>query len=228
MAPLAANDGTTEPAAGSGGRRRGGQLVLLGLVAVVVLVVVAVVWRRPWTDHTTVAIVGDSITEQGRDVLAGELSGEWQLKVDGEPGYTIEQQVPAARTLAESDPSQVIVNLGTNDVLQGVAISESEAALREVVAAFPRATCIHLVDVNEDMLVVGGDGPERARAVNEVIRRVAAEDARIDVVSWAGIVDQQLEAGQPDGPILVDTIHPSQRGKELLTEAYAEALAACG
>ncbi len=135
--------------------------------------------------------------------------------------------MPAARTLAEGDPSQVIVNLGTNDVLQGLAISDSEAALRDVVAAFPRATCIHLVDVNEDMLVIGGDGSERARAVNEVIRRVAEEDARVDVVSWAGIVDQQLEAGQPDGAILSDTIHPTTQGKTLLADAYAEALAAC-
>jgi lysophospholipase L1-like esterase len=202
--------------------------VVLGVLAVVVVVVVAlVVWRRPDDDRTTVAVVGDSITERGEAVLGQELSSHWRLRVDGRSGYTVAEQLPAAEALAEGDPSQVVVNLGTNDVIQGHPAPRVDADLRELVGRFGAADCIHLVTINESMAVGGADLAAPAREVNQAIRTLASEDPRIDVVDWAGIVRDDEATGRSGGPLLSDTVHPTERGKVVLAQAYGTALESC-
>src|SRR5688572_4027305 len=55
-----------------------------------------------------VAVIGDSITEQGEQVLTAQLDDRWDLLVDGRSGFTIAQQLPAARRAADSQPTQVV------------------------------------------------------------------------------------------------------------------------
>jgi hypothetical protein len=174
-----------------------------------------------------VAIVGDSITEQGESALTQVLSDDWRLSVDGRSGYTVAEQLPAARSLVERGPSQVIVNLGSNDVMKGNDLSQSAADLAEVVAVFPEATCIHLVTVNEGIELGGRSYTDRSAALNRSIAALAAADPRVDVIDWSAVVAAYDAGDQADGPILVDTVHPSPRGQLTLALHYAEALAAC-
>jgi lysophospholipase L1-like esterase len=175
----------------------------------------------------TVAIVGDSITEQGESALNQTLSHDWRLSIDGRSGHTVAEQLPAARSLGERAPSQVIVNLGTNDVLKRDDLTQSAADLAEVVAAFPGATCIHLVTVNEGIELGGRSFADRSAELNRSISALAAADPRIDVVDWSAAVAAYEAGDQADGPILTDTVHPSPRGQLALAARYAEALAAC-
>ncbi len=227
---MAGGDGS---AAGPGGLRRGARVALLAVAAVVAVMAMAiaavgvVAWRRPADHRPTMAIVGDSITEQARSVLRRELGHDWRLRVDGRPGATVAEQLAAARTLAEGDPAQVIVDLGTNDVLQGRSPDASADDLRQLVASFPDAACIHLVTVNEEMVLGEARLQRPAAELNTAIASMAADDPRLDVVDWAEAVRTYQAGPQPDGPITSDSVHPTGYGKQVLAGLYADALAGC-
>jgi lysophospholipase L1-like esterase len=206
--------------------------VLFGVVSSAVLAAIVVLATRsssPEVDpRPRVAIVGDSITEQGESALDRTLGDDWRLSIDGRSGATVAEQLPAARKLARSGPSQVVVNLGTNDVTRGDDLDRSADDLRELVAAFPEATCIHLVTINEGIESDGVPEAPRARELNRAIAALSASDPRIDVIDWSAVVAAYEAGDQADGPIVTDTIHPSPRGQLALALRYREALAACG
>ena len=174
-----------------------------------------------------VAIVGDSITEQGEAVLNEVLGSRWPLEIDGRSGYTIVEQQPAATALADRDPTQVIVNLGTNDVWHGGDLTTSASDLATLVATFAGATCIHLVTINESMVPNGISLGARAAEVNQAIRDLAARDPRIHLIDWSAAVAADQSGPQPYGPIVGDSIHPTKRGQLVLAQLYADSLAAC-
>jgi hypothetical protein len=238
--------GTAGTRAAEGGPKRIWPVaVLFGLVSSVILATVVILATRSPTADTDprpsatrsstvdtdprprVAVVGDSITEQGESALEQVLSDDWRLDIDGRSGFTIAEQLPAARSLARDTPSQVIVNLGTNDVLNGRDLSGSAADLAEVVASFPSARCIHLVTVNEGIEVAGRSYADRSAQTNRAIVALAATDPRIDVIDWSAVVAAYEAGDQADGPILTDTVHPSPRGQLALAVRYADALASC-
>ena len=224
--------GTASSGAVAGGPRRIWRVaVAFGLVSSAVVATIVILAARSSTTaadtRPTVAVVGDSITEQGESALKQVLSGDWHLSIDGRPGYTVAEQIPAARTLGERGPSQVIVNLGTNDVMKGNDLTRSAADLAEVVGAFPEATCIHLVTINEGIELGGHPYADRSAEVNRSIAALAAADPRIHVIDWSAVVAAYESGAQADGPILVDTVHPSSWGQRALAMRYAEALTAC-
>jgi lysophospholipase L1-like esterase len=176
----------------------------------------------------TVAVVGDSITEQGQQVLRDELSSRWDLEIDGRSGYTIEQQLPAAVALAAAGPSQLIVNLGTNDVLRQHPTEDVVADLQALLDAVDGVACIHVVTVAEGMVLGGYDHTAAAREANEAIAVAVEGDDRVDLVDWAAEVRGYQAGPQPDGPILDDSIHPNDAGQRRLAALYAGALGGCG
>lgn len=225
------------PGATGGGAVDGGPkriwliAVLFGVVSSVVLATIVVLATRSSTPEgdapPTVAIVGDSITELGETALVQVLGDDWRLSIDGRSGFTVAEQLPAARRLAEGLPSQVVVNLGTNDVTRGDELGRSATDLREVAAAFPDAACIHLVTVNEGIEWNGDSEAGRAAELNRAMADLAAADPRVDVIDWSAAVAAYEVGDQAEGPILTDTIHPSPRGHLALALRYAEALASC-
>ena len=174
-----------------------------------------------------VAVIGDSITEQGEQVLTAQLDDRWDLLVDGRSGFTIAQQLPAARRAADSQPTQVVINLGSNDVAAVASGDEVGDELAEMVGLFPSARCIHLVEVNEGIEWGGRSFAGGAAAINQAIAALAAADPRIGIVAWSDAVAAAEAGGLPDGPVLEDTVHPTTAGQELLARLYGEALAAC-
>lgn len=174
-----------------------------------------------------VALIGDSITSQAQGTFAAELGDEYTLFIDGKPGYKVADQLPAARQLSTADPQQVVINLGTNDVLtEGQDLDASADALVEMVGLFPDSDCIHLVTVSERMVSMKFDLQSRAEAMNESMREIVQTDDRIDVIDWAATV-AEWEAAHPGASLTLDTVHPTAEGNELLSDAYAEALSSC-
>jgi lysophospholipase L1-like esterase len=179
------------------------------------------------TELPTVAVVGDSITEQGQQVLRDELSSRWDLEIDGRSGYTIEQQLPAAVALAAAGPTQVIVNLGTNDVLRQRPTEDVVADLEALLEAVDGVGCVHVVTVAEGMVLGGYDHTQAAIEANAAIAAAVEGDDRVDLVDWAADVRGYQAGSQPDGPILYDSIHPNEAGQRRLAALYADALGGC-
>lgn len=183
--------------------------------------------ERVPSSMTSVLVIGDSITAQGRDVIFDVLGSRYDVSVDGRSGFRTDQQVATARRLAKRDFDQVIIELGTNDVFQGIAPESSGAALSEIIGSFDSARCVHLVDVDESMSSLDPDLPGRAQRINAVIRGIADDDPRIGVISWSAIVRDYDESANGE-PVTVDGVHPGRAGQRLLVDAYLAALDGCG
>jgi len=174
-----------------------------------------------------VALVGDSITEQADATFRSALQPPYHLRVSGRGGYRIEEMEPYAIELATGKPEQVVINLGTNDVLRNWPLDKSVAALNRMVNEFKATRCLHLVTISEYLVIPDDSGSKaRAAALNAEIRRLA-QTRNFDVIDWSGLVSRYTAQGEPDGPITADSVHPTELGRKKLTDLYRQALDRC-
>ena len=174
-----------------------------------------------------VVIIGDSITEQAEPLLLEELQPASVVKVRGRGGYRIEQMEPYAVEAAAADPEQVIVNLGSNDVLLSWPLDRSVEAYKRLLGYFDDARCVHLVTVNQGFQSTVDEGLAfRALLLNNQIRVLAAS-AGARVIDWSKMVADYEAAGSPYGPITSDSVHPTELGQKMLADAYREGLRTC-
>lgn len=231
--------------AGADDRRR---LVVVAVVAAAAVFVAATVWlvvRRGGAEVVPptvvdeagpgptddVALVGDSITELSEPRLRQELGGTYRLRVRARGGYRIDQLEPYAVEVAATRPEQVIVNVGTNDVLQGWPTEASATALGRMLDDFRGTRCVAVVTVNEQMADPTDTAThDRAVAFNAEVRRLAAARG-ITVIDWAATVEGRAADGAPGGTageaLTVDRVHPSEAGQRALTGLYRDVLDRC-
>ena len=211
----------------AGRDRRSIAAVAVAAVLLVVVLAVAALW---WTGRGGggVVLYGDSITMQTGPVFERVLGGEYEVTTDGIPNLRSTERVESAATLAEGGPDQVIINLGTNDILQSGALDEAEAALDRIGTTFAGARCVHLVTVNDKMVNFQDKTMnQRAADLNRSIRELAGRQGW-GVVPWDEIVRDYDAAGSPEGPLTSDTVHPTDAvGQPKLAEAYRQALDGC-
>lgn len=179
------------------------------------------------SDRPSVAIVGDSITREGERVLRSQLGDRWELRIDGKSGYTIADQQPAAVALAKAGPTQIIVNLGTNDVLLRHSTATLITDLKQLLSEIDAVGCIHVVNIAEGM-VRRGNFTAAAMEANTAIAGLVASSEGVTLVDWANEVRRGEAEPDPEGPMLIDTVHPSETGQRRLAALYAEALGSCG
>lgn len=174
-----------------------------------------------------VELVGDSITFISTGTFTGRLGNDWNVIVSGVSGDRADQRLPDLPGLVAEDPRQVVINLGTNDVLQKKEPAETIVALEKVGAAFGHARCIHLVTISENMTSFTDTGlGSRAAQLNGLIRDLAGRHGW-GVVPWAQLVRDYEQGAHPFGPLTTDTVHPTPLGQQILSDAYRKALAAC-
>jgi hypothetical protein len=179
------------------------------------------------TPPNEIAYLGDSITDQSRDLLHTQLDADPKAII-AVGGKRIEEMEPGAHLLERRQPEQVVINLGTNNVLQEDTLDHEVSALHQVIDTFPQARCIHLVTINEGMYEPPKDLYDAAVALNAQIRAIAAADPRIHIVDWSGIVHDYDAAHDPNGPLTYDNVHPTAAvGQHLLVDAEQRSIADC-
>jgi lysophospholipase L1-like esterase len=204
-------------------------VVALAIGLVILIAALAVVGIRALgigEPGPPVALIGDSITANLQKEAKRRLGDDYALTVDGRPGYLAGEQLPAVENAARFPFDQVVINLGTNDVMTSDHdLDETVASLDQAVTAVAGIRCVHLVTVSEGMINETDDAGPRARRVNQAIREIAARHPNVRVIDWAAIERQeQADRGEP---ITTDTVHPTDVGNRVLADAYGESLAAC-
>ena len=178
----------------------------------------------------SVAVVGDSITALDESTLKEQLGDRYELFVTGNFGRTVAEVMPEAEVLAQRDYDQVIINLGTNDVLQALPVDTSMAAMREMIALFDTARCIHLVNINEHMIVqdTATSRTPQAEQFNSALEELVRSDGRLSIIDWNEVAAGALNDQQPPSSTLTeDSIHPTAEGNTELNQLYKEALDGC-
>lgn len=174
------------------------------------------------------ALVGDSITDQTRATFDDELGDDWLIEIDAVPGLRIAEQQAALEDLVAEEPDAIVVNLGTNDVLNGHPLEASFEDMAAMLDAASQVPCSFTVTVNEHIFQLGrDDGWNDASIALNVEMRAMAEERGVGIIDWSAEVGRQLEAGEPDGPVTTDTVHPTDLGQDLLIGLYEDALDTC-
>ena len=174
-----------------------------------------------------VSLIGDSITEQSEPVLHQVLDPTFKVRVRGRGGYRIEELEPYAIELATTKPEQVVINLGTNDVLKNWPVQKATAAMNRMVTTFKSARCVYIVTITEGMRSeIDPNQSARALVFNLELRRIAAAH-NVRIIDWAALIRDDAAAGSPRGALTSDTVHPTEEGRRRLAELYREALTGC-
>jgi len=174
-----------------------------------------------------VSLVGDSITEQSEAVLHEVLDPSFKVRIRGRGGYRIEELEPYAIELSTTKPEQVVINLGTNDVLKNWPVQKATAAMNRMVTTFKSARCVYIVTITEGMRSeIDPNQSARALVFNLELRRIAAAH-NVRIIDWAALIRDDAAAGSPRGALTSDTVHPTEEGRRRLAELYREALTGC-
>lgn len=203
-------------------------VLTLAVVAVAVsATLITVGWAQP---RSLVVLAGDSITELSTPALAGAIDGTFgigghDVVVVARSGATAGEMEAEVVATAEADPTQVIINLGTNDAVRTSTVPDGLAAVERVAAAFPVASCIHLVTLSESMVSFEDPiGPgARAAEMNRGLIGLA-ERKGYHLIRWDQIVAESAAGGVP---LTLDSIHPDADGEARLAAAYREAVESC-
>lgn len=174
-----------------------------------------------------VTVFGDSITSLGANVMEEQLGGEYSLDIDGVFGATIADRLAAASEAAATGPDQVVINLGTNDVVHGAAIDAAARDLDAMVGLFGDADCVHVVTLNTNVTVDGERFTEPAEELNRAIEALSEAHPNVDVVRWDLIQQAAVDDGGGSTALTSDGVHPTDEGQRLLAEAYDDALGSC-
>ena len=173
--------------------------------------------------HDRVVILGDSITRLGADSLHAALDDDYSVHIVAKFGARTDEMQTDATLVARGRPDKVIINLGTNDAIQGYPAASTGHHLQQLLDTFDAARCTVFVTIDDALEVYGSPRRAGAQAVNAEIRRIADGRPDVKVVDWNRIVAE-------NGGILTvtsDGVHPNARGQKLLAEADLEALSSC-
>lgn len=171
----------------------------------------------------SVALFGDSLTLLVADAVKAGADDEFSINVSGTWGLRVDELLDQAAEVSNSDPSQVVINLGTNNVLQHHDAVASAQDLASMLDQFADVPCVHVVTLNEHINRLGEDFAPDAAALNAQIRELAGRQLNTNVIDWNAIVTEHLA----EGIISEDTVHPNSKGVELLADAYLDALRTC-
>lgn len=168
-------------------------------------------------------ILGDSITDHGQRDLRDTLGPVYELSVEGQDNFRVDDLLPVAQRWATRDFQQVVINLGTNDAVQGWPLEQTTSGMTKLVAMFPDANCIHLTTVKERLKARSG-GTSDAAGLNDAIRELAESNPRVRVVDWNAIEADHYERGIE---LTSDGAHPTADGQQLLVDAYEKSMGSC-
>ena len=168
-------------------------------------------------------LLGDSITILIGGATEAKLAGYTSTRVKALWGARIDEQLAEAADIAKRRPDQVIVNLGTNNILQDRPLDASIAEYRQILDAFSDLHCVGVITINEHISQLGVDRSAAAIEFNAALRALAADYPNTTVTEWSSIFVF------PQDQVLLDsdTVHPLPDGVERLASTYEAIARAC-
>lgn len=179
------------------------------------------------TEVTSIAMVGDSITEGSADELEAAFAAEGidDVVIDGEASRRIEiasnangpgvSGVNAVKAILESgaDPTVWVIALGTNDVGSFGTPQDCAELIEEITILLPLPA--HLIWVN----VYRPSDIRETKVFNEVLAGVIEARGAATVADWYAV------ATDPNHDVLrSDELHPNDSGQVAFAELVVQAL----
>ena len=192
-------------------------------VAFIAVLVVWLLWPSPYSRVTNLASAGSSVVSFGDSLTAGfgagpgedypsELSKRLGVTVvnAGVSGDTTESALARLDDVIAAKPRMVIVGLGGNDYLRGMAIGTTEANLRSIVKKIQAGGSM--------VVLLGFSFPSLNANYASMYERVAKDERCL-------LVPGVMKGILSDRSLKSDEIHPNARGYALMAERIAPPVA---
>jgi lysophospholipase L1-like esterase len=179
------------------------------VVACLVVAVIALSQRS----GGQVAVIGDSITVLSKPYFARAFGSGGGADVRAKNGQRIDQMLPALQAALKGHPRAVVINLGTNDVLQAQYHPNWQPAFDRMVELLAPKSCVVLTTISDRAW-----SPTAVQSVaddiNRAITSTAAQHPNFHILDWNALVHG------PNGDKLLyfDKVHPSPNGQALLAQ----------
>jgi hypothetical protein len=188
-------------------------VVVLGAGAAVAFVLL----RKP--NGRRVPVVGDSITVFAGHDIATALRPTYRAQIQAVIGQRIDQMLPTVRNDVAQHPYAIVVNLGTNDVLQARTRSGWRTSFNEMVAALAPVPCVELTTISTLVSAPTAE-PVVASQINDAIASAIASHKNFHVVDWNAAVHEVNGTSL----LIPDHVHPSASGDLRLAALTRHAL----
>jgi lysophospholipase L1-like esterase len=171
------------------------------------------------TSKPRVAVVGDSITVVAGGAITRDLHSRYRPDIQAQLGQRIDQMLPTLAQQLRRHPSVVVVNLGTNDMLQAQMHPDWQSGFVRLVAMVSSSPCVVFVTISS----LGRSNisvPAVADDIDSAIAHAVLDHRNFHVVDWNVLVHAR------DGLslLLPDKVHPSPAGTQRLAGAIRDAL----
>jgi hypothetical protein len=191
-------------------------LLIIVVVGTGTAVAIAVL-RRP--TGRRVPVVGDSITVFAGHDIKRALSPTYHAEIHAVFGQRIDQMLPTLRHDVAQQPFAVVVNLGTNDVLQARQRSDWHANTDAMIAAAAPARCVVFTTIST-LVNAPTAIPALATQINDVIEHAVATHRNFHVIDW----NRAVNAPGGTSLLIADKVHPSPIGQLRLAAMIKHAL----
>lgn len=160
-------------------------------------------------------MTGDSITAIVAPYATADMSSEYRLDVSAHNGARIDQILPYLTEQLKTPPAVAVVNVGTNDAVQGYA--NWRVAFDQVVAQVASVPCVVFVTVAESTDAYDVTHSQVAAQINAAIAETGYR-----VADWNAVV---LERGLE---VSAEGIHPTiPVGAQTLADLIEAQVATC-
>jgi lysophospholipase L1-like esterase len=180
----------------------------------------------PGASKPSVVFDGDSITVLATPAIHQLLDPSYDVSVLGVIGIRINQSLPALQSALRFHPDAVVVNLGTNDALQGGEHPGWVSGWDKLIRITRNTPCVVLTTINP-----AADALSHrpiARRINAAIRRLAAQHpVKYKVADWSGFLRRNIRDQRTYLRAEPSLIHPTPAGAEKLAALDQRALAKC-
>jgi lysophospholipase L1-like esterase len=191
---------------------------------VIAVVVALAVWLWPRSSGPRVVIVGDSITVFAHHELSHALAGHYSVTTSAVIGQRIDEMLPALNHDLKKHPRAVVLNLGTNDVLQARLHPDWQTGYNSMIAMVADVPCVVLTTISTLATTSptpdAAAEPQVASEINGAILSTAASHHNVHVVDW----NQIVHGANGVALLIPDRIHPSDQGSRVLATEIRHAL----
>jgi len=175
-----------------------------------------------------VAVIGDSITALAQPDLTAVLGPSYDPDYTFRIGVRIDQLLGlvAVDVHEYGTPAAAVVNVGTNDAIEGGTSAHTLATFDQLLALLGPTRCVVLTTIGPFADLRGGS--DAGAALNARIFALAeADPRRIKVVDWNGFV-LSLDTTARQTYVQHDLIHETPAGARWIAASDRTALATCG
>ncbi len=180
-------------------------------------------------------IVGDSLTYLSKPSIERSLDHTWSYNIQAIEGRNIRSMTgPASQMIhgPTGPPTSVVINLGTNDVLEGNRNWQSD--WNKLLSVVSPVHCEVLFTLNDFIDAYRRPRGATAQEFNRLIDQDrAADPSRVHIIDWNAAVQAnhraiaaaQLRGGPLPAPLIRgDGVHPAAAGQEWIARHIASTL----